>query len=73
MYTKTSLRFGDMKDDNKKFIHRGSEAKGIVAVAWYFNNDDEEPEKLMLPKTRPKPVKGIRRLPLYVECQSIVQ
>jgi hypothetical protein len=73
MYTKKSLRFGAMKDDNNKFIHGGSEAKGIVAVAWYFNDDDEEPEKLMLPKTRPKPTPGTRRAPLYVECQSMVQ
>jgi hypothetical protein len=73
MFTKKSLRYGAMKDDNNKFIHGGSEAKGIVAVAWYFGDDDEEPEKLMLPKTRPKPVEGTRRPPLYVECQSMVQ
>jgi len=68
MFTKKSLRFGAMKDDSNKFIHGGLEAKGIVAVAWYFKDNDEEPEKLMLPKTRPKLTLGTRRLPLYVEC-----
>jgi hypothetical protein len=65
IYTKKSLRFGAIKDNKNKFIYRGSEAKGIVAVAWYFNNDDKEPEKLMLPKTQPKPIPGTRQAPLY--------
>lgn len=33
MYTKTSLRFRAIKDNNNKFIYRDSKAKGIVAVA----------------------------------------
>jgi hypothetical protein len=73
IYTKQSTRYSKIKDNNNKFIHGGSEAKGIVAVAFYFNNNDEEPEKLMLPKERPKPTPGIRRLPLYIECQSMMQ
>jgi hypothetical protein len=79
-FTLNSLRFGAQKDNNNKPIHGGSEVLGILAVAWYFDDNMQQPQDLMKPKDRPKlkpKAKGEARrpprAPIYPETQVLIR